>query len=97
MKVIKKGRHQKGWSFQTVCTGNGNDGGGCEAVLLVEEADIYRTESHARDETTAYATFQCPECDVLTDLPDGKVPSHVWNSMIYRSPDTWRGRSKEES
>lgn len=89
MKVLEKGRPQKGWSIEAKCTGAGNEGGGCGAKLLVEQADVYRTESHARDETTAYCTFQCPECRVLTDLDDKKVPSHVRQSMSYRGPNAW--------
>jgi hypothetical protein len=77
MKVLKKGRAQKGWATETVCTGNGNGGGGCEAKLLVEEGDLYRTESHCRDETDVYSTFMCTECKVETDLPDRVVPNQV--------------------
>lgn len=81
MKVLKAGRPQKGWSMKFVCTGAGNGGGGCEAKLLVEQGDVFLTESHARDETTVYHTFRCPECGVNTDIqssdrPRG-VPSHV--------------------
>ncbi len=89
MRVLKKGRSQTGWSIKARCTGSGNGDGGCGASLLIEQPDVYRTESHARDETTAYATFQCPECGVLTDIPERKVPSHVWDAMIYRGPNDW--------
>lgn len=68
MKVLKPGNGAKGWSTETLCTGAGNKGGGCGALLLVEEADLFRTESHCRDETDTYATFCCPECGVLTDI-----------------------------
>ena len=59
----------------------------CGAVLLVEQADIFRTESHARDETTNHYTFQCSECGVLTDLES--VPSRVKLDAVYRSPRDW--------
>ncbi len=68
MKVLKKGRPQKGWSKTLTCTGKGNKGGGCGANLLVEQDDIFRTFSHCRDETTTYYTFKCPDCGVLTDI-----------------------------
>lgn len=69
MKVLKKGRKQKGWSAEKTCTGNGNGGGGCGARLLVEQADLFRTESsHYDGSTDVYATFCCPECEVLTDI-----------------------------
>ena len=84
MKVIEKGTGQKGWSTKATCTGQGNDGGGCGARLLVEEADVFRTESHARDETDVYYTFECPECQVRTDLRS--VPDRVAEKAPYRSP-----------
>jgi len=70
MKVIKKGRPQKGWAKEFECTGAGNGYGGCCAILLVEQADVYTTESHARDETTTYNTFKCPECGTETDIAE---------------------------
>jgi len=78
MKVIEKGREQTGWSTEARCTGVGNRGGGCGALLLVERYDLFQTESSCRDETTYYTTFRCPECGVLTDLPDAprfRLPS----------------------
>jgi predicted RNA-binding Zn-ribbon protein involved in translation (DUF1610 family) len=68
MKVLKKGRKQQGYSSERTCTGKGNDGGGCGAKLLVEEADLFQTSSSVKDETDYYVTFKCPECGVLTDL-----------------------------
>ena len=68
MKVIKKGRSQKGWSKEFKCTGNGNGNGGCGAILLVEQNDVFKTRNHCRDETTVYNTFKCVECGVLTDI-----------------------------
>jgi|SaaInlStandDraft_4_1057021.scaffolds.fasta_scaffold00302_17 hypothetical protein len=68
MKVLEAGRKQKGWSHEFRCTGDGNDGGGCGALLLVEQGDLFTTASHARDETTTYKTFRCSECGVNTDI-----------------------------
>ncbi len=68
MKTLKKGRKQKGWTKECKCTGKGNGDGGCGATLLVEKGDLFRTESHARDETESYTTFWCKECGVLTDI-----------------------------
>lgn len=70
MQVIKKGRPQKGWAKKFECTGRGNGNGGCEAILLVEQDDVFRTQSHALNETTDYATFRCVECGVWTDIPE---------------------------
>jgi len=68
MKVLKKGRPQKGWAKEYKCSGIGNGMGGCGAELLVEQDDLFQTSSSARDDTTYYITFKCPECGVLTDL-----------------------------
>lgn len=76
MKIIKKGRPQKSWAKQYMCTGNGNGNGGCGAVLLVEEGDLYHTSSsHYDGSTERYTTFRCPACRVQTDVAD--VPSSV--------------------
>lgn len=72
MKVLKAGREQKGWASKQECTGAGNGYGGCGAELLVEQADVFQTESHARDETTYYNTFKCCACGTWTDIP--RVP-----------------------
>lgn len=71
MKVIKKGRPQKGWAQECECTGSGNKGGGCGATLLVEEGDLFQTYASymGRDEEW-FVTFKCSECGVLTDLKD---------------------------
>jgi hypothetical protein len=79
MKLLKKGRDENGWSVEASCSGEGNEGGGCGALLLVEQADLFRTSSSARDETTYYTTFRCPECHVMTDIKD--VPRHVTSNM----------------
>ena len=82
MKVLKKGRPQKGWSSEFSCTGKGNGNGGCGAKLLVSEYDLYRTaSSHYDGSTDSYITFKCPCCTVLTDIDDypaghhGDIPS----------------------
>lgn len=75
MKVIKKGRPQKGWAKELACTGFGNGGGGCGAILLVEEGDLYPTGSSSCDGTSeTYTTFQCIACGVETDVTDSSAP-----------------------
>ena len=88
MKVLEKGRPQKGWAKEYECTGKGNKGGGCGAKLLVEQGDLFHTYSHARDETDTYTTFKCSECGVLTDIPSGDVP---YNAGIP-SQQVWEQR-----
>lgn len=80
MEVIKKGWPQKGWTSKFTCSGKGNGGGGCGAVLLVSERDLYYTHSHHYDGSSeTYKTFTCCECGVETDItapviPKGKRP-----------------------
>lgn len=68
MKVLEKGRAQKGWSKQAKCTGSGNGGGGCGAKLLVEQGDLYKTWRHCLDDSEMFITFKCASCGVETDL-----------------------------
>jgi len=76
MKVLKKGRKQKGWTIEFICTGKGNGNGGCEAELLVSEGDMYKTYSkHYDGSTDKYVTFTCPCCGVETDIDD--VPRSI--------------------
>ncbi len=81
MEVIKKG---PGWSRDVKCTGSGNGDGGCGSTLRVTLDDLFRTQSHARDESTDYITFRCCECGVMTDLASddsrGNVPGHIWDA-----------------
>lgn len=79
MKVLKKGRRQKGWATEATCTGNGNGGGGCGARLLVEAGDLVRTGSHHYDGSSEYyVSFTCSECGVLNDLQAGAYPGDLW-------------------
>ncbi len=75
MKVIRKGRKQRGWSKEYTCTGAGNGLGGCGAVLLVEEGDLYHTYRHSWDgPSDTFTTFRCCQCRVETDIA---VPSSI--------------------
>jgi hypothetical protein len=83
MKIIKKGRPQKGWAGKFQCTGEGNGLGGCGAVLLVEEGDLYQTSSSSYDGSCDYfTTFKCACCGVETDV---EVPSSVKVSKRRKS------------
>ena len=76
MRVLKKGRTQSGWSKECICTGKGNGGGGCGALLLVSSSDLYQTASHSYDGSSEYyTTFSCCNCGVETDISD--VPSSI--------------------
>lgn len=68
MKVLKPGRPQKGWAKEFTCTGAGNGGGGCGAVLLVEFGDLYKTFSSCMGESETHITFSCGACGVENDI-----------------------------
>ncbi len=88
MKVLKPGREQKGWSIEATCTGAGNENGGCGALLLVEEADVFKTftgGNYGGDTPESCATFKCSACGVLTDL------SNFPMSKLRALPDNRRG------
>lgn len=80
MKVIKPGREQHGWVNELTCTGNGNGGGGCDAVLLVEEDDVYQTYDGSTD---YYLTFRCPQCNAQTDIEN--APSSLIRAVKARA------------
>lgn len=90
MKVLKKGRKQKGWATETYCTGEGNGGGGCGAKLLVEQDDLFLTYSTHRDETDTFITFRCCDCGVETDLKQLDVPSNVYRKLLSKTE--WQKR-----
>jgi len=69
MKLIKKGRDQKGWATEIFCTGDSESGGGCGALLLVEQDDIftYRTGgSYCEEGNDVDYAFICSECGLQT-------------------------------
>lgn len=96
MKVIKKGRDQRGWSGNFECTGRGNGGGGCGAVLLVEQSDLFKTSrgDYVNPVTSICVTFQCSECDIMTDIYEdghgrhGDFPDHILRTLPTRRPSS---------
>lgn len=90
MENLKKGRKQGGWAEEFKCTGEGNEGGGCGAIWLVSQTDLYETVLDSGDETDYVLTFCCPECGVETDVdgvsvkPFGKRPSDKARKAIAR-------------
>ena len=71
MRVLERGRNQKGWAEEYFCTGKGNGLGGCRAKLLVEQGDLFVTSSSDYGGGTDYfTTFKCSECGILTDVED---------------------------
>lgn len=97
MKVIKKGRPQKGWSNEFKCTGTGNGNGGCNATLLIEKIDLFTTYSSSYDGSNeTYVTFECCECGVKTDIKnyplcERDLPTHSkWKDMKKKAKEPLR-------
>jgi len=81
MKVIKKGKRQ-GWTKRVTCTGNGNGGFGCGAILEVCEEDLFSTGRSFMDGSTeTYTTIRCCACEKLTDLRDSDHPTCTLPTM----------------
>lgn len=93
MKVVKKGKKQSCSVGKFKCTGKGNNGGGCGAVLLVSQTDLYKTSSQCYGDTLPeyFITFCCPECGVETDVeevsvePLGKRPTEKKRKAVARN------------
>ena len=93
MKIIKEGRNQKGWAKELECTGEGNSKGGCGAILLVEEGDIFHTHHYdyggGHD---IYTSFECAACGVITDIdaPSRRYPDYAdWKKLLKERSRLW--------
>lgn len=67
MKIIKKGREQDGPAKKLVCTGEGFNGGGCDAILLVLRKDLMRGLKDTPGIHESFLYFKCPCCGTFTD------------------------------
>lgn len=82
MKILKAGKRGTEWTIQHTCTGWGNGGNGCEALLEVEKADlkyvapIYAESWGGRE---AAVCFKCPICATVTDLGLNDWPKDYHN------------------
>ena len=72
-----------GLAIKQKCTGFGNGGGGCGALLEVEREDIYLT-SHTdiTGETDYFYTFRCPCCSNETDIPEKNIPPIIRRNLF---------------
>jgi hypothetical protein len=71
MKIIKPGNIGKKWSIQHGCTGWGNKGTGCDALLELEFEDLRYFPGVPGDSWGSRdpaVSFKCPCCGKLTDL-----------------------------
>jgi len=93
MKVLKKGREQKGWAKEFKCTASGNGEEGCGAKLLVEEADIkYTGSKHCYGDSSPdyFYGFICPDCGGVTDVDD--LPRRIINKIPQVVSDEIRSK-----
>lgn len=75
MKIVKQPPNWQ--SRELTCTGAGNGGKGCKAVLLVDLEDLRHfseREGYMRVYEEAVC-FRCPCCGRLTDLPKDAWPN----------------------
>jgi hypothetical protein len=94
MKVLEKGRPQKGWAKEFVCSGKGNNDGGCGAKLLVEFDDLFRTfHTDYGGGKDVFVTFKCMDCGVLTDID----PKHWPSTTDMPDKDLWERREIAKS
>lgn len=75
MKTIKKGKTLNGkWAREFKCTGEGNDGCGCGAILLVGKDDLFQTTRYCHTDVDYFITFKCQECGIKTDISQSACP-----------------------
>lgn len=75
MKIVKPGRDQKGWAQEVSCS----VAGGCAAVLLVEQADLFHPKTS--EDSDPRIGFECGACG-MTNWLDQKTVNTVpnyWN------------------
>ncbi len=78
------------WHLEKECTGEGNGGPGCGALLRVEEGDLFHTHRYPHDGShETYTTFKCLQCGVMTDIPDVMPPR-------FHLPDKKQWESDQE-
>jgi hypothetical protein len=94
MKIIEPGRVGEKWSLQHRCTGWGNGGRGCDALLEIEFDDLRYFPGTGGEITWGYrdpaVTFKCPCCGELTDLGMVDWPANYRTLKQYHSSSEWR-------
>jgi hypothetical protein len=83
MKIIRFGP-AKEWTGKYKCTGSGNGGGGCGAMLEVAKSDLFHTQSSDYGGgTDHFVTFECIICKTWTDVKGAPVD---WDKLRTRCP-----------
>lgn len=93
MKVLEPGtKTLLHWTIQHRCTGWGNSGNGCDALLEIEKTDLRYFKGNdsptwgGRDPAV---TFKCPCCSTLTDIGVNDWPKDYRSLKAYHSSSKW--------
>lgn len=81
MKILKPGKFSDNkWKMEHLCTGYGNGGGGCEALLEIELEDLRYypyVDTGSWGSHDSAVLFKCPICQTLTDLKNSDWPKNA--------------------
>lgn len=87
MQIIQEGAGQ-----QHTCTGKGNGGNGCGAILGVTKEDIFYTSRMVSRESPDYfLTIRCVRCSVETDIAE-----RTYKPEDYPSKAEWLARQEKQ-
>jgi len=93
MKILEAGKVGENWVIQHRCTGWGNGGDGCDALLEIEFDDLRYFPGTGGEVTWGYrdpaVTFKCPCCSTLTDLGLNDWPKNYRHLTQYHSSREW--------
>lgn len=91
MKVLKEGKpvEKVAWKQVVKCTGEGNSGGGCDALLQVVRSDLrfYDGNSGYFQRPNA-VVMRCPCCGATTDLNKSQWPKNPHE--LYPFTKKWK-------
>lgn len=102
MKVLKLG-NPLGYTIQAECTGRGNGGGGCGALLEVCKDDMRYYPGVPGDSWGSRdpaVMFKCCECGVCTDVVSKDWPPHARTKLqkwSKRWQDAEPGEEEDEA
>lgn len=73
MKILKPGKDHV-WEIE--CTGKGNSGKGCEALLGVDREDFRYYSGGGYLDRNPEVVIRCPKCGTTTDVNRADYPQH---------------------
>lgn len=77
------------------CTGQGNSGVGCNALLGADREDLRFYEGGGYFDRDPAVTVRCPTCRTLTDLPKNKWPSNYRELPPYSAYWATHGKDRD--